>query len=76
MEEPTWTKACEGCNDGTIVDRYRGQGDVTCDAGLHSYNAGGQRLRDNWRDNPAWLDDDMDDMEGYERECLSIEGGY
>lgn len=73
---PTWEKDCEAPGCAGFVQRFRGEGDVTCSEGDHSYNAGGQRLRDNWRNNPAWLDDDMDDMEGYERECLSIEGGY
>lgn len=67
---PTWSKPCERC--GETVERYRGEGDVSCVCGAQ-YNAGGQRLRDNWQDNPAWSDDDMDDMEGFERECLSRE---
>lgn len=74
--EPTWSKACEAPGCPGSVERYRGEGDVTCSEGDHSYNAGGQRLRDNWRNNPAWGDDDMDDMEGYEREMLGYEGGY
>ena len=57
----TWP--CGQC--GRTVTRYRGQGDVDCDCGA-SYNAFGQRLRDNWRDNPSNYDDEVGDMEGYE----------
>jgi hypothetical protein len=70
---PTNSWTCGDC--GETVYRFRGEGDVSCDCGAQ-YNAGGQRLRDNWRNNPAWGDDDMDDMEGYEREMLGYEGGY
>ena len=63
-EVPIWTKTCE-C--GATVERYRGQGDVTCNGpGKHCYNAGGQRLRDDWRGNPSTWDDDISDLEGYE----------
>ena len=71
MPKPTWEKPCERCS--TIVARYRGQGDVVCACGA-VYNAGGQRLRDNWRSNSSWYDDDVDDLEGYERACLREEG--
>jgi hypothetical protein len=62
---------CEKC--GKEVTRYRGQYDASCECGAQ-YNAGGQRLRDDWRDNPAWGDDDVDDMTGYEIEQLRKEG--
>ena len=61
--EPTWEKPCGGC--GSIIARYRGQGDVVCACGA-VYNAGGQRLRDDaptfgihgyWGPTP-WDDDD------------------
>lgn len=55
---------CERC--GREVRRYRGQSDVDCDNCGACYNAGGQRLRDNWRDNPSAWDDEIGDMEGYE----------
>jgi len=44
-----------------------------------SYNAGGQRLRDDWRGNRAWScpgDEEFDDMEGYERQMLAEEGDW
>lgn len=67
----TWTKPCERC--GTEVARYRGQGDVECSKCGAWYNAGGQRLRDDWQGNTAWTDDSIDDMEGYERQMLGYE---
>lgn len=54
---------CKKCN--ATVWRYRGQGDVGCDCGAQ-YNAFGQRLRDDWRENPSNYDSDIGDMEGYE----------
>jgi len=59
-----WECAC-----GAIVSRYRGQGDVSCPECNAQYNAFGQRLRDNWRDNPSVYDDEIGDMEGYEIAC-------
>lgn len=70
MNKPTWTKTCD-C--GQTVMRWRGQGDVFCLCGAW-YNAGGQRLRDDWQANPAWQDDDMGDLEGYEVQQLRAEG--
>jgi hypothetical protein len=64
--KPTWAKPCEKC--GEEICRYRGQGDVTCHNCGAEYNAVGQRLRDDWRGNRSWTDDDMDDLEGYERQ--------
>lgn len=58
---------CGKC--GKEVRRYRGQGDVDCDCGA-CYNASGQRLRDDWRSNPAWNDDSISDMDGYEIAAL------
>jgi hypothetical protein len=37
------------------------------------YNGSGQRLRDNWRDNPSNYDDEIGDLEGYEIACLRSE---
>ena len=65
---PTWTKECD-C--GATVERYRGQGDVTCHRCGAWYNAGGQRLRDDWYDNPSWMDEDIDDLTGYEMQHAS-----
>lgn len=55
---------CEKC--GTEVRRYRGVGDVDCPNCGACYNASGQRLRDDWRDNPSWKYGDCDDMTGLE----------
>jgi hypothetical protein len=63
FEGPTRTWKC-GC--GATVERWRGQGDVSCDRCGAWYNAGGQRLRDDWADNPSWKYGDVDDLTGYE----------
>lgn len=55
---------CEKC--GRDVRRYRGESDVDCDNCGASYNASGQRLRDDWRGNPSNYDDEIGDLEGYE----------
>lgn len=70
---PTNTWECEVCK--VTVMRFRGEGDVSCECGAQ-YNASGQRLRDNWRSNPSWSDEDIDDMEGYERSMLALESYY
>ncbi|MDD4865669.1 MAG: hypothetical protein PHQ28_00575 [Mycobacterium sp.] len=56
---------CSQC--GKTVTRYRGQSDVSCQCGAQ-YNAFGQRLRDDWRGNPSNYDDELGDLEGYERQ--------
>lgn len=53
---------CEKC--GRTVTNYGGR-DESCACGAQ-YNAFGQRLRDDWRDNPSNWDDDIGDMEGFE----------
>ena len=50
----------------------RGTGDQSCTCGAW-YNTAGQQLRDDWTHNPAWRDNDVDDMEGYEQACLRNE---
>ena len=64
---------CEQC--GREVTRCTGQSDVDCECGA-CYNASGQRLRDDWRSNPAWSDPDFEggDMEGFEISQLRKEG--
>lgn len=62
-ETPTWTKPCGRCN--RIISRWWGMATVSCQCGAE-YNAGGQRLRDDWRGNPSTYDDEVGDMEGYE----------
>lgn len=55
---------CEKC--GREVARYRGQSDVDCNNCGACYNAGGQRLRDDWRGNRSNWDEDVSDMDGFE----------
>lgn len=69
-ETPTNFWHCVRC--GAHLNRYRGQGDQSCVCGTE-YNIGGQRLRDDWRDNPAWQDDSVDDLEGFELSQLAKE---
>lgn len=59
-----WSGKCERCN--ATVECYRWDNDVECRKCGAQYNAFGQRLRDNWRNNPSNYDDDIGDMEGYE----------
>lgn len=67
---PTNTWPCEAC--GATVARFRGESDVSCDCGAQ-YNAGGQRLRDDWRGNMSNYDDDISDMDGFEMQQLSYD---
>lgn len=69
--EPTWEKACDRC--GAPVARYRGERDVDCPGCGAWYNAGGQRLRDDWQENASTWDEDVDDLEGYEAMMLRYE---
>lgn len=61
---PTHTWACVDC--GTTVERYRGESSADCTRCSATYNAFGQRLRDDWRGNPSNYDDDISDLDGYE----------
>jgi hypothetical protein len=70
-EKPTWEKPCERC--GHTVTRWRGMSDVSCDKCDAQYNAGGQRLRDDWRGNPSTWDDEVGDLEGYEIQHMGDE---
>jgi hypothetical protein len=65
---------CEQC--GSEVRRYRGQSDVDCGECGACYNAGGQRLRDDWRGNPSNYDDEIGDLEGFEIQQLRAEMGH
>lgn len=56
------------CDCGEEVYRYRGESDVSCGECGAWYNASGQRLRDDWRGNPSNYDDEIGDLEGYERQ--------
>lgn len=69
-DKPTHTWTCEKCK--RTVMRFRGEGDVSCDCGAQ-YNSSGQRLRDDWRGNESTWNDDVDDMEGFERQQLRAE---
>jgi hypothetical protein len=55
-----------------MVRRYRGQYSASCECGAE-YNAGGQRLRDDWRGNESWANEDVDDMTGYEMQQFELE---
>lgn len=57
---------CARC--GREVRRYRGVSDVACSGCGAWYNAGGQRLRDDWRGNPSNYDDEISDLEGFEQQ--------
>jgi hypothetical protein len=65
MERPRRSWPCGSC--GEAVEVWQAGYDVSCECGAQ-YNAFGQRLRDDWRGNPSWNDEDMGDMEGYERQ--------
>ena len=70
QRRPTTWWHCGSC--GQHINRYRGTSDQSCTCGAQ-YNAAGQRLRDDWMNNPAWRDDELGDMEGYELACLAKE---
>ncbi|MGN6413949.1 hypothetical protein [Flexivirga sp.] len=70
-DRPTWRKPCERC--GPPVERWRGQGEVDCPRRGASYDAGGQRLRDDWRENLASSDNELDELEGFELRQLRAE---
>ena len=63
-ETPTWEKPCDTC--GHVISRWRGMMYVYCGNCDTEYNAGGQRLRSDWRGNPSSWDEDVSDLEGYE----------
>ena len=63
---PTHSWKCQDC--GSTLSRYRWQGDIMCCECDALYNAFGQRLRDDYYGNPSVRDDDIDDLEGYERQ--------
>lgn len=62
---------CERC--GREVRRYRGSSDVDCSNCGACYNAGGQRLRDDWRGNASNWDDEVSDMDGFEAQQIARE---
>ncbi len=71
-DEPDYREGpCDQC--GATVGRWRGESDVECDRCGAQYNCSGQRLRDNWRDNPSNYDDDISDLEGFEMAALRSE---
>lgn len=61
------------CECGAHLERWRGRGDQSCPDCSAWYNACGQRLRDDWADNPAWRDDEVDDLTGFELSQLAKE---
>ena len=63
------------CDCGEEVYRQRGESDVCCSDCGAWYNAGGQRLRDDWMNNPAWKypESEISDLDGFEMQQLSQE---
>jgi len=57
---------CNRCN--ATVERWRGETDVVCPNCGTWYNSGGQQLRDDWQGNESYYDDDISDLEGFERQ--------
>lgn len=57
---------CDKC--GTLIMRFRGQGDLQCPTCRANYNCFGQRLRDDLhtRINLSEFDEDIDDLTGDE----------
>jgi hypothetical protein len=53
---------CDNCKR-TVTNR--GGRDESCECGAQ-YNSFGQRLRDDWRDNPSNYDENIGDLEGFE----------
>lgn len=64
---------CDRC--GTLILRFRGQGDLQCHNCGANYNCSGQRLRDDLhtRVNPSEYDDEISDLEGDELSYLQYE---
>lgn len=52
------------------MTRWPGQSDTDCDNCGACYNAGGQRLRDDWRANPSNYNGEIGDLDGYEIAAL------
>lgn len=71
LSRPTRWWHCSRCD--AHLERYRGTGDTSCACGAQ-YNAFGQRLRDDWAENPSNTDDDISDLEGFEIAQLRNEG--
>lgn len=74
-EERPSTTGSWHCDCGAHIETYRGGVEPTCPRCGAEYNLFGQRLRSGWRSNPSNWDDDVDDMEGFERAELAREGG-
>ena len=68
---PTWRKRCQKCD--RFIERWQGQQTVECGNCGAQYNASGQRLRDDWQDNPSNYDDEVGDLEGMESAELRAE---
>lgn len=78
VDEEGWIVRSEywewDCDCGGVVSRCRGQGDVTCGDCDQPYNAFGQRLRRDYRDNPSNYDENVSDLDGYEMEMARKDG--
>lgn len=64
---------CDRC--GSEVRHHRWQSDVDCPECSTPYNASGQRLRDDYRNNRSYTHGDVSDMDGFEVAALRSEGG-
>lgn len=65
-EDGTRHWRCEQCGRKVLV--HWGEYDVDCGHCGACYNSSGQRLRDDWRGNPSNYDDEIGDLEGFERQ--------
>lgn len=61
------------CACGAHLELWDRGGDITCDRCHTPYNYFGQELRRDGASNPAWRNDDIDDLEGFELSQLAAE---
>lgn len=64
-DDGTSSWKCETGKCTATVTTYRGR-DTTCHVCGQWFNGGGQRLRNDWMNNPSYYNDNISDMEGYE----------
>ena len=68
-EAPAKTWPCTSCRQ--VVRAYRGETVIECSTCGASYNAVGQRYRDDWASNPSNFDENIGDVEGQEIATLT-----
>lgn len=71
LRELPHTFDCTCC--GSHLEIWERGRDITCRRCGTPFNCFGQELRRDWASNPAWRDDDIDDMEGFELSQLAAE---